>query len=272
LAANPIDTVPLKLNEEVSAIDEELLKARFRDNFDLEQKHAVKADDLSQHLLQTEPDIVHFSGHGSETGEIYLRDESGTSHLVSEQALSSLFSILKGNIRCVVLNACYSEKQAKAISKHIDCVIGMSKAIGDEAAIEFAQGLYRGIAYGLDLENAFKLGCAQVDLQNLNEQNTPKILWRNNTAKRIQILKTNEDATNPELDWGSKPSYWAVVIYVGVPLIIGVLVSFAIGFDLYVFIPSVAGGFFLVLFIMIIIAYVKKVHDLRAQEKPTKQT
>jgi len=103
LAAN-LDAAPLKLDEEVSAIAAELLKARFRDNFDLEQKHAVGADDLSQYILQAEPDIMHFSGHGSETGEIYLRDENGTSHQVTVQGLSSLFSIVKGNIRCVLLN------------------------------------------------------------------------------------------------------------------------------------------------------------------------
>jgi hypothetical protein len=85
LAANPTDTSYLRLGEEISAIDEELLKAKFRDKFDLEQKHAVEAEDLSQHLLQVEPDIVHFSGHGSKTGQIYLEDEKGKSHPVSER-------------------------------------------------------------------------------------------------------------------------------------------------------------------------------------------
>jgi hypothetical protein len=33
--------------------------------------------------------------------------------------------------------------QAEAIVKHIPYVIGMSKAIGDKAAIEFAVGFYR---------------------------------------------------------------------------------------------------------------------------------
>ena len=166
----------MRLDEEVKAIDDELLKAKFRDKFELEQKHAVETEDLSQHFLQVEPHIVHFSGHGSKTGQIYLENENGESQPVSERALSNLFSVLKDNIRCVVLNACYSEKQARAISKHIDCVIGMSKAIGDDAAIKFAQGFYRGIAYGKDLEDAFRLGCAQIDLQGLDEQDTPKII------------------------------------------------------------------------------------------------
>ena len=144
LAANPTDTSFLRLSEEVSAMDNELLTARYRDRFNLEQKHAVEAEDLSQHLLRVQPDIVHFSGHGSKAGQIYLEDANGKSHLVGAKALSNLFSVLKDNIRCVVLNACYSEVQAMSITRHIDCVIGMSKAIGDKSAIKFAQGFYRG--------------------------------------------------------------------------------------------------------------------------------
>jgi hypothetical protein len=83
--------------------------------------------------------------------------------------------VLKDNIRCVVLNACYSKKQAQAIAKHIDCVIGMSKAIGDEAAINFAVAFYQALGYGKNVKTAFDLGCVQIDLQSLNEQDTPKL-------------------------------------------------------------------------------------------------
>ena len=57
-----------------------------------------------------QPDIVHFSGHGSETSEIVLEDQAGASRVVPQHALSRLFSVLPGKIRCVVLNACYSER------------------------------------------------------------------------------------------------------------------------------------------------------------------
>lgn len=196
MAANPTDTSRLRLDEEVSAIEEELLKVKFRDKFNFQQKHAVKVDALSQHLLQVEPDIVHFSGHGSRTGQITLENAHGTSHPVDARALSNLFSVLKDNIRCVVLNACYSEVQAKPISKHIDCVIGMSKAIGDEAAIKFSQGFYRGIGFGKDVETAFKLGCNQIDLQGLNEQTSPQILWKNGKPTKIIFTQPVPDSNS----------------------------------------------------------------------------
>jgi hypothetical protein len=88
--------------------------------------------------------------------------------------------VLKDNIKCVVLNACYSEGQAQAIAEHIDCVVGMSSTIGDRAAISFAAAFYQALGYGKDVKTAFELGCVQIDIENLNEQDTPKLL-----AKRV---------------------------------------------------------------------------------------
>ena len=158
LAANPIDTQPLRLDEEMRAIDRALREAEFRDRFEVKQQWAVRIGDLQEALLRHRPDIVHFSGHGTASSEIVLQDESGTGQVVPQDALSRLFSVLRDNIRCVVLNACYSEPQAQAIADHIDSVVGMTNAVGDDAAIEFATAFYRALGYGRDVQTAFDLG------------------------------------------------------------------------------------------------------------------
>jgi CHAT domain len=140
------------------------------------------------YLLRHQPDIVHFSGHGSASSEIILEDSIGNSHAVTPRALSQLFSVLKDNIRCVLLNACYSETQAQAIAKHIDCVIGMTHAIGDQAAISFAAAFYQALGYGRNVKDAFDLGCVQIDLENLDEQDTPKLLAINSTPESITFV------------------------------------------------------------------------------------
>ena len=157
-------------------IDTALRGADFRDRFDTKQQWAVRVVDLQNHLLRYKPDIVHFSGHGSSTSEIILEDITGNSHIVPAHALSQVFSILKDNIRCVVLNACYSQQQAEAIAEHIDCVIGMSQAVGDIAAVSFATAFYQALGYGRNVKTAFDLGCSQIDLEHLDEQNTPRLL------------------------------------------------------------------------------------------------
>lgn len=74
--------------------------------------------------------------------------------------VGELFEIVRATvgIRGVVLNACWSEAQARAILPHVRFVIGMARPIPDSAAIRFAAGLYRGLGFGLGIADAFKLG------------------------------------------------------------------------------------------------------------------
>jgi hypothetical protein len=149
---------------------------------------AVRVGDIQELLLRHRSDIVHFSGHGSESSEIILQDLASIGHVVPAGGLSELFSVLKDNIRCVVLNACYTEEQAAAIAQYIDCVVGMSRVFTDTAAISFATVFYRALGYSRDVETAFKLGCGQINLEDLGEQDTPTLLAATGPARRITFV------------------------------------------------------------------------------------
>jgi hypothetical protein len=162
--------------------------------------------------LRHKPHIVHFSGHGASGGQnpseeeldnasrgllstdsagasyITLEDDTGCSHVVPPEALSDLFEVLKDNIRCVVLNACYSEGQARAIAEHIDCVIGMSTAIKDKAAIQFSAAFYRALGYGRDVRTAFELGCNQLGLQSMDEAGAPRLIATRCDPKTVVLV------------------------------------------------------------------------------------
>ena len=139
LAANPSGTEPLRLDHEARVIDQALQMAEFRDRFVIWQHWAVRIGDLPELLLRHKPAIVHFSGHGSDAGEIILENDEGQSFVVPARALTGLFGVLRDNIRCVVLNACYSQPQAQAIAEVVDCVVGMPGVIGDQASILLLQ-------------------------------------------------------------------------------------------------------------------------------------
>ncbi|MEW6737751.1 MAG: CHAT domain-containing protein [Acidobacteriota bacterium] len=188
LAANPADTEPLPLDEEIRAIDKKIRAAQFRDLFDIKQHGAVSIDELQELLLRHNPDIVHFTGHGSEASEIILNDKQGNSKPVSVRALSNLFAALKDNIRCVVLSCCYSQLQARAIAQHIECVIGMSNDITAEAALSFASAFYQALAYGRTINTAFQLGCGQIDLEDLPEPAIPKLLTLTAQSGEIKFV------------------------------------------------------------------------------------
>jgi hypothetical protein len=193
LAANPIDGEPLRLDEEMRAIDRALREAEYRDRFEIEQQWAVRIDDLQEALLRFRPDIVHFSGHGADSSEIVLQDESGAGRVVDGDALSRLFDVLRDDIRCVVLNACYSDRQATAIAEHIDCVVGMTRAVADDAAIQFATGFYRALGYGRDVQTAFDLGSNLIGLQGVPDEDVPRLVATRVKAADVTFVASSLD-------------------------------------------------------------------------------
>jgi WD40 repeat protein len=165
LASNPKGTSVLDLDREIRDVREGLRRSQNRDEFRIEVRGAVRPIDLRRALLEVEPQIVHFCGHGTGDDGLVLEDDDGKEHLVSGETLSRLFELFADKIECVLLNACYSEAQAKAIVQHINYVIGMNREILDEAAIAFAVGFYDGIGAGKSIEMAYKLGCNAIEME-----------------------------------------------------------------------------------------------------------
>ncbi|GAA6618617.1 hypothetical protein [Scytonema sp. NUACC26] len=65
LATNPEDTICLQLERELRDIGEGLQRAQKRDQFQLEQRLAVRPRDIQRAMLDISPQIIHFSGHGT---------------------------------------------------------------------------------------------------------------------------------------------------------------------------------------------------------------
>jgi hypothetical protein len=179
----------LALDEEIREITAKIRSAEYRDTLELVSAWAVRPDDLQQLLLQHRPYVVHFSGHGSQAEQLILKDVDGTSRPLSKEALVDLFDVLKDNIRVVVLNACHSKPQAEAISQVIDCAIGMNNAaIGDNAAIVFAAAFYRALGFGRDVQTAFKLGKNALKLEDIPEEKTPELHYRQNAIDPAKVV------------------------------------------------------------------------------------
>ena len=208
LAANPLDSSRLRLDEELREIEAVLSRAKQRDRFDIRPQYATRPSDIQQALLDYNPQIVHFCGHGDGAKGLIFEDDQGRSQFVNAQALANLFELFADQVKCVVLNACYSDVQATAIVAHIDAVIGMNQPIGDTAAIRFAEGFYRGLGAGKDVEFAYKLGRNSVELQGIPEENIP-VLKRRAVAEAMTPLP-DQETDNPPAEQGS--SRKAVVV------------------------------------------------------------
>ena len=170
-------------------------RSRKREKFTLQQGWAVRPDVLRRALLDFNPQILHFCGHGSGENGLVLENDAGEAKLVSTEALANLLKrFADRGLECVVLNACYSEVQANAIIEHIDYVIGMNSSISDRAAIKFAQGFYDELGAGWSYEDAFYGGCNAIELEGIEEEHKPILKRKSQIENSSSFNEHNSQA------------------------------------------------------------------------------
>lgn len=202
LGANPSGTEQLRLDREAKAIADVLKVAKAASRFQLEQSWAITVQDMQDGLLRYKPDIVHLSGHGRSDGLLVLEPDSVTRDLQAtsraeptrQNYLYSLGKLFANSerIRCVVLNACHSAEAARVIAEHVDCVIGMSDAIGDEAALLFSRGFYHALGQGQSVQTAFEFGTAQIGLSGAPGSKVPILLGGRSAPEAVFLLPKTE--------------------------------------------------------------------------------
>ena len=128
-------------------------------------------------ILKFKPDILHFTGHGEETGGLVFDD--GTP--ISPQQLESMFA--DQNIKLLFLNSCYSSTQIEVLKKspNIKSIIGIKKEISELEAKSFASLFYAQFMIERDIPKAF-----------LNAMTTYKFNWGNN-KEFLQIFFPEEE-------------------------------------------------------------------------------
>jgi hypothetical protein len=200
LAANPIGTSRLQLDEELRHIRMKVRASDHRDAIEFVPWFAARPDDLLQTLLQYRPEIVHFSGHGSAAHELIFAGDGGAARAVSAEALRRIFRVLRDNVRLVLLNACWSAPQAEAIAESVDFTIGMERPIGDGAAITFAASFYRALGFGRSVQEAFDLGTTAVLLEGIPGETTPQLITRPGAPAPAYLFRPDRtDADRPTL-------------------------------------------------------------------------
>ena len=198
LPANPQNMSHLHLAEEVRHIEEGLRRAQWRNEFEINQRWAVRFQDIRRVMLEVAPNIVHFSGHGGGEPGITFEDEAGKTHLDSTEALANFFALFANTVECIVLNACYSEVQARAIAKHIPYVIGMSDEISDRAAQEFSVAFYDTLGAGRSVPTAFQIACNAIQLTGLEEYQIPVLIEKEGGETPIEEPPVQQPSTSPE--------------------------------------------------------------------------
>jgi hypothetical protein len=192
LAANPSSTPQLRLDEEARAINETIRKSAHRDSLEFQTRWALRASDLFQAINEVNPTIIHFSGHGTDTGELVFQNPDGTAKFISQEAIVQAISTVSDKVKLVFFNACFSAIQAKSVVEHIDAAIGMNLSIGDTAACVFASQFYSSIGFGHSLSIAFAQARAALLLEGIKEEDTPELFIKDGlNANEIFIVRPN---------------------------------------------------------------------------------
>ena len=177
LAANPSGSNRHALDLEAHSIRAELKRSGYRDRFQLETRWAVQPLDLLRELRELKPAVVHFSGQGSPDG-LFFQAPDGRAQIVSPEAIAETFGAAGGSVQLVVLSACYGDAAAEALTAHVDCVVGMSGALHDQAARAFAIGFYGALGDHESVAAAYRHGKAAIRLEGLCEAERPQLKVR----------------------------------------------------------------------------------------------
>lgn len=180
LASNPTSTDQLALSREARRIEDRLRagKPRRVNAIEIVPRWAVRRSELQRLLLEEEPHVLHFSGHGSGRARLLFEDDGGNIAPLEARALVSLIGRLKRRLQLVVLNACDTEPLAGALVKHVACAVGMRQAIGDEAAATFAETFYEALSFGEPIGSAFELARIALGMSPLREERTPVLRFK----------------------------------------------------------------------------------------------
>jgi hypothetical protein len=188
LAADPFsDRAKLELEEEMRAIRRALLRGKAHDTLELESHFATRPRDLQLAVLDYQPHVVHFAGHGGRDGVLYLSDAAGNATPVDKSALGKLFALLDSGVRVVVLNACHTHSIVEVLRDMVDYAIGTNQAFSDGAALTFSQAFYTALASGAGVQQAFDLAVNQLELDGSDEAAVP-VLRKQFGADRRPLL------------------------------------------------------------------------------------
>lgn len=157
---------------------------------------AVRVRDLVTGLRLQAPQVMHFSGHGAAGGEIILEDNAGRRLPLPPDVLANILAEFRASLRLVFLNACYSQGQAAGVVCAVDCFIGMTRTIEDQAALAFAGLFYQLLALGSSVGQAFRLAREELAVlgDGADARDVPCLITRSGVdANQVFLLQPRQE-------------------------------------------------------------------------------
>lgn len=189
VASNPT-TIKFDFARELGIIKEE--GHRRPDGLHVQARWSVSVAGLKNAIAKLRPDIVHVLSPGVDviTNALVLSGARGAPEYAQPAEFAKAFSArLSSRPKLVVLNTCHSRQHAEAVSPRVGTVIAMDGVIYDHAAIEFARELYRALAFGGTIGEAFGSARATVGHVTPSERDVPVLLSARPDSAAVRFAK-----------------------------------------------------------------------------------
>lgn len=165
----PRDIRALNFTDEISSIQEALIAATNREQYDFSPKLAMRRTQLMPTLMgtpnQDAPYIVHFSMHGDKSRGLIFSDETNQPDFVTVTFLQEIFHMLQEievAIDGIVFSACHSMRFAEQLRHLVKFTIGVEGTIPEIAACAFSKSFYRSLFDNWDIRRSYRAGLSGV--------------------------------------------------------------------------------------------------------------
>lgn len=168
MTASPANMGALRTREEERQLKASLLDGLHgRERLKIEVIRGATVDDILAGMNRFKPHVLHIGAHGNNDGDLSFLDEQGDAALVPLAGMAAAVKAAGEQLQMILLNACFSDAATRVLVDHVDCAIGVRKALADDSALEFTRAFYGALGHGCSVGQAYEQGLAALKLRVL---------------------------------------------------------------------------------------------------------
>jgi GTPase SAR1 family protein len=199
----------LKIASEYSTIKAKLQSGQVRDEYVFEMETCVKEDELDSKIKKHNPDIIHFSMHGSTDSGLFLLNDRKVIYPWYPESVGHSFKLwskmLNKKFELVILSACESDLTAMEILSYANQIIATNVNVTESNALAFVRKFYDTFFNGILVEDCLESATNGIVNENKKHYKDNGCHVYNNPNERAYHL-INADYKPPVREVVSKSS------------------------------------------------------------------
>lgn len=197
VAAEPIGLPVTYWQKEYKSIIDVFNFSKLKDYCLLEAEFDTKSNDFLL-ALEREPWLIHFSGHGTQDGNLVFVDKHKEKFTARTRDLIPFFEESK-TLKCVLFCSCHSSKLVEETKKVVEYSIGFEGPVENEDAIAFISQFYRNLSLVKTIDAAFNRAVNVFSFNKYQGEVKPILQLRKKYLIE-EIMKNNNQEARLELE------------------------------------------------------------------------